>query len=93
MNSLFDTSNNKFYPENQDGNVEYKWRLDTKNNLGQKKLLTQMMWRINEGYELTGIHHAYYLLGVYDNGNLGELTVDELIKSIKGTGQAAKIAS
>jgi len=82
MNLLFDTSNNKFYPENQDGNVEYKWRLDTKNNLGQKKLLTQMMWRINEGYELTGIHHAYYLLGVYDNGNLGELTVDELIKSI-----------
>ena len=82
MDSLFDITNNKFYPEDPEGNIEYKWRLDTKNNMGQKKLLTQMMWRINEGYENTGEKIAYYLLGVYDNGDLGGLTVDELIKSI-----------
>ena len=82
MDSLFDKDNNKFYPENDYGNIEYKWRLDTKNTYGQKKLLTQMMWRINEGYENTGEHHAFYLLGVYDNGLLGRLTVDELIQSI-----------
>lgn len=82
MDTLFDKENNKFYPENNDGNTEYKWRLDTKNMLGQQKLLTQMMWRINEGYELYGENIAHYLLGVYDNGNLGNLSVDDLIKSI-----------
>jgi len=82
MDTLFDDSNNKFYPENQEGHIEYKWRLDTKNNLGHKKLLTQLMWRINEGYEMYGEKKAGYLLGVYDNGNLGKLTVDELVKSI-----------
>ena len=82
MDSLFDIPNNKFYPENQEGNTEYKWRLDTKNELGHKKLLSQMMWRINEGYENTGNKMCKYLLGVYDNGNLGKLNVDDLIKSI-----------
>jgi GTPase len=82
MDTLFDKENNKFYQENNDGNTEYKWRLDTKNMMGQKKLLTQMMWRINEGLELTGDNIAHYLLGVYDNGNLGGLSVDDLIKSI-----------
>lgn len=82
MDSLYDKSNNKFYPENQGGNIEYKWRLDTKNELGHKKLISQMMWRINEGYEIYGEKKAGYLLGVYDNGKLGKLSVDELIKSI-----------
>jgi hypothetical protein len=82
MDSLFDITNNKFYPENPEGNIEYKWRLDTKNNLGHAKLLTQLLWRINEGYELNGIKEAEYLIGVYDNGKLGELSVDTLIKSI-----------
>lgn len=82
MDSLFDITNNKFYQENSEGNTEYKWRLDTKNDLGHKKILSQMMWRINEGYENNGNKIARYLLGVYDNGNLGKLSVDELIKSI-----------
>lgn len=82
MDTIFDKSNNKFYPENQEGHIEYKWRLDTKNELGHKKLISQMMWRINEGYELYGEKKAGYLIGVYDNGNLGELSVDQLITSI-----------
>lgn len=82
MDSLFDKDNNKFFPENPDGNIEYKWRLDTKNELGYKKLISQMMWRINEGYELYGEKRASYLIGVYDNGNLGELSVDKLVDSI-----------
>ena len=75
MDSLFDITNNKFYSENPVGNTEYKWRLDTKNNIGQKKLLTQMMWRINEEFENTGEKFANYLLGIYDNGDLGGLSV------------------
>lgn len=82
FDKLFISEENKFYPENHDGNVEYKWRLDTKNDLGVKKLTTQMMWRLNEGYENTGIKEAHYLLGVYDNGNLGKLTEEELQNTI-----------
>ncbi len=82
FDSLFIPEENKFYPENHDGNVEYKWRLDTKNDLGVKKLTTQMMWRLNEGYENTGIREAHYLLGVYDDGSLGKLTEEELQNSI-----------
>ncbi len=86
MNDMFDNlfipEENKFYPEDHDGNVEYKWRLDTKNDLGVKKLTTQMMWRLNEGYENTGIREAHYLLGVYDNGSLGKLTEEELQNTI-----------
>ncbi len=82
FDSLFIPEENKFYPENHDGNIEYKWRLDTKNDLGVKKLTTQMMWRLNEGYENTGIREAHYLLGVYDNGDLGKLTEEQLQNTI-----------
>lgn len=82
MEKLFDRSSGKFYPENDDGDTEYKWRLDTKNELGHKKLYSQMLWRMNEGFELNGIKKANYLIGVYDNGKLGGLSVDELINSI-----------
>jgi len=74
---------NKFYPENDDGNIEYKLRLDTKNDMGKKKLLTQMMWRLNEGYENTGIHNAHYFIGIYNNGTLGKLSEDQINKSIE----------
>ena len=69
---------NKFHPENDDGNIEYKWRLDTKTNDGIKKIISQMTWRLNEGYENSGIREAHYLLGVYDNGELGNLTEKDL---------------
>ena len=82
FDKLFISEENKFYPENHDGNVEYKLRLDTKNDLGVKKLTTQMMWRLNEGYESTGIREAHYLLGVYDNGDLGKLTEEDLQNTI-----------
>jgi GTPase len=82
FDKLFISEENKFYPENQDGNIEYKLRLDTKNDLGVKKLTTQMMWRLNEGYESTGIREAHYLLGVYDNGDLGKLTEEQLQNTI-----------
>jgi GTPase len=82
FDKLFIPEENKFYPENHDGNVEYKLRLDTKNDLGVKKLTTQMMWRLNEGYESTGIREAHYFLGIYDNGHLGKLTEEDLQNTI-----------
>lgn len=82
FNKIYDISENKFISEDNEGNIEYKWRLDTKNELGIKKLLTQMLWRLNEGYEKNGIYEAYYLIGVYDNGILGNLTEEEINENI-----------
>lgn len=73
---------NKFIEENDDGNIEYKLRIDTKNESSIKKLKTQMTWRLTEGYELNGIENAYYLLGVYDDGTLGNLSDKEIDKNI-----------
>lgn len=82
FNKLYDISKNKFVAEDNEGNIEYKWRIDKKNNMGIKKILTQILWRLNEGYEKYGKYCAYYLIGVYDNGNLGNLTEDEIDKNI-----------
>jgi signal recognition particle receptor subunit beta len=82
FNSIFDSVNKIFIKENDNGNIEYKWRLDYKTDMSIKKLVSQMLWRLNEGKEIYGIYEAHYLLGVYDNGNLGELTKEQLDTNI-----------
>jgi len=82
MDIHIDKDKNQFYREKFEGNTEYKLRLDTKDNIGQKKILTQLLWRINEGYELYGEKIVNYIIGVYDDGTLGNLSVDEVINSI-----------
>ncbi len=74
--------NDKFIEENDEGNIEYKLRLDMKNETSLKKLKSQITWRMTEGCEETGIENSYYLLGVYDDGTLGNLSEEELDKSI-----------
>ncbi len=64
--------------EDDDGNIEYKWKLDSKTELTLKKLTSQLLWRLNEGKELYGIYEAHYVLGVFDNGNFGNLSLEEL---------------
>lgn len=64
--------------ENDDGYIEYKWRLDLKSNNNLKKLVSQLLWRLNEGKELIGIYESHYVLGVFDNGSFGKLTKEEL---------------
>ena len=39
----------KLKPEIEEGNVEYKLRLDLKTPQLIKKLTSQMLWRLNEG--------------------------------------------
>ena len=65
--------------EDDDGYIEYKWRLDTKTNLGINKLVSQLLWRISEGKEITGLYEAYYIIGILDDGRLGKLTKEELL--------------
>lgn len=82
LDSLYNSNTDSFLRENQDGNIEYKWRLDTKTNLGINKLVSQLLWRISEGKEITGLYEAYYIIGILDDGRLGKLTKEELDKSI-----------
>lgn len=70
--------NIEFLPEDDEGYIEYKLRLDTKGKFGLEKLYSQMNWRLEEGQSLLGKKEAHYLLGVTDNGKLGELTIDEI---------------
>lgn len=80
-NSIYNNIDKKFKPEIEEGNIEYKWRLDKKDINGLKKLISQMLWRLNEGYEMTNNYEAHYLLGIYDSGDIGGLTKDELLET------------
>ena len=42
-------SNNSLIPENPEGNIEYKLRLDFKQDKDIKKISSQMKWRLSEG--------------------------------------------
>lgn len=68
----------KFKKEIEEGNVEYKLRLDLKNDFSLKKMKNQMNWRFNEGKEMYGKRECHYILGLFDNGELGGLTLEEL---------------
>ena len=78
-NEIYNNKDKRFKPEVDEGNIEYKWRLDKKDVIGLKKLTSQMLWRLNEGYDITNNYEAHYLLGVYDSGDLGGLTEIELL--------------
>ena len=69
---LFDSLRieSKLIPENDVGNIEYKLRLDKKDVIGCRKLVSQMVWRLNQGKEF----HDYrgfagsILSGTYKKG-------------------------
>jgi GTPase len=72
----------KFIKENEEGNIEYKLRLDLKDELHLKKLTSQLLWRLNEGLNLSSKEIAIYIIGVYDNGKLGGLSKDVIDDSV-----------
>jgi signal recognition particle receptor subunit beta len=82
-NKIYKIDEKIFVKEEDDGNIEYKWRLDYKNDYSLKKLVSQLLWRLNEGNEIYGKYEAHYLLGVYDNGIPGKLTEIELNTTIE----------
>jgi GTPase len=88
-------NDNKLIPEHPEGNIEYKLRLDKKNAENIKKMESQMLWRLSEGKNqnypieytfmkksLKNISEAHYILGIYDNGNLGKLDKETLNKTV-----------
>ena len=74
---------NKYLDEEVEyDNIEYKLRLDKMDNAQMKKLESQMLWRINEGKILHNICKAYYVIGIQDNGKLGNINLDIINESI-----------
>ena len=53
--------NNKLPPEIESGNIEYKRELIDKNDNRIEKLVTQLNWRLNEGFIKFNIYKAIYL--------------------------------
>jgi len=74
--------NTKFKPEVEKGNIEYKLRLDTKDNTGLSRTSSQLLWRLNEGKQIYNLYEAFYILGVKDNGEFSNLSKKTLIKTI-----------
>lgn len=82
MDSIFNPETGRFHRENDEGNIEYKVYLGVRNQPmtlhRTEKLKTQMRWRLSEGNG-----ECMYVIGLYDNGDCGKLTKDELITSMK----------
>jgi GTPase len=72
----------KFPPENPKGNIEYKSCLKCVKSQKIEKLVTQMKWRLSQGYELYDQHIAFYVIGVHDNGTIAKLDNTILEQSV-----------
>ncbi len=76
-------------PESEDDNIEYKRLLsfECKENIRFENLVTQMRWRVKEGFGI-----AYYYLGVNDNGTIYGLDSSEAKETIQVFKQIVKEA-
>jgi GTPase len=81
--SLLQNDGKKLIKEEDLGNIEYKLRLDEKGIYRLKQMVTQILWRMYEGKESINRYEAHYILGVYDDGEFGKLSREELEISIK----------
>lgn len=69
--------------EIEEGNIEYKQRLDKKDLFKIKKMASQMLWRLNEGKNICGNYVAHYYIGINDDGSIENLSEDIIDASIK----------
>lgn len=77
-------------PEIEDGNIEYKQRLDQKDKNKIKKMASQMLWRLNEGKFNTGKSQAHYFIGINDNGDIAKMYEDVINISIEIINEVAQ---
>lgn len=83
-NIIFDVlylrEQDKLIPEpDKSGNIEYKLRLDKKDVAKRDNMVSQMLWRMNEGRNLTGRYEAHYILGVHDDGSFSNMDEQSLL--------------
>jgi GTPase len=76
---LYLPTEGKLIPESdKKGNIEYKLRLDKKDMEKRDKMVSQLLWRMNEGYNLYGKYEAHYILGIHDDGTFSNMTEQDL---------------
>ena len=75
--SKYKKERRKFKKENDEGNIEYKWKLCDVTKLRFEELKTGMNFRLHEGYG-----ECYYEIGVEDNGNDLGITEEELVQTV-----------
>lgn len=74
-----------FPQEVEEGNIEYKRKIDFSNNSSQDKFIkfkTQLLWRLDEGKKQTGIEEATYYIGIDDDGTVSGEPIESIEKSI-----------
>jgi GTPase len=74
--------------EVEEGNIEYKLKITSfdKNDIRFKKLTSQLQWRMNEGKQMYSKYIATYILGITNNGKIGnqsEEIIDESLKNLE----------
>lgn len=76
----------KFPKEVEYGNIEYKLKITTNENIRLEQLASQMKWRLNEGN-----NEAIYYVGVDDEGYIEGITDEDYNKSIKNISKITKM--
>lgn len=80
---LYLPSEGKLIPESdRTGNIEYKLRLDRKEVKQCENMVSQMLFRMNEGRNKYGRYEANYILGVHDDGTFSDINEHVLLNSI-----------
>lgn len=69
---------NRLEPEKDDGNIEYKYKLENSTDDRIEQLSCQLRYRMQEGN-----NECLYRIGVHDNGQVEGLTDDEYKESIR----------
>ena len=76
--SKFKIEHRKYQEEDDEGNVEYKWKLCNITNLRYQELKTGMNFRLHE----KGYGECFYEIGVADNGEKLGITTEELNQTV-----------
>lgn len=83
LDILYQQNEEKLIPENdKSGNIEYKLRLDKKDMEKRENMVSQMLWRMNEGRNQYGRYEAHYILGIHDDGSFSDISETVLTKTI-----------
>lgn len=78
IDAQYDFANNRLVPEIEEGNIEYKLRLDKKGEKELNRMISQLLWRMNEGRNIYGIEEAHYILGIMDDGYFSDISIGDL---------------
>ncbi|VBB17899.1 GTPase [Yasminevirus sp. GU-2018] len=75
LDVLYLPAEGKLKPEpDKTGNIEYKLRLDKKDVERRDNMVSQMLWRMNNGRNEFGRYEAHYILGINDDGTFSDIS-------------------